>query len=126
MTARVLVVDDEFQIQGLLREALSDAGFAVDTAGTAAEALRLVREQLYDAAILDFALPDMNGILLHHEIRRMDGDLADHTLFVSAHDQSPDDRSYFDSLGRGFLSKPFDVLEVIAALRLILEEDRNP
>jgi hypothetical protein len=56
----------------------------------------------------------------------MDGDLADHTLFVSAHDQSPDDRSYFDSLGRGFLSKPFDVLEVIAALRLILEEDRNP
>ena len=60
-TTRVLVVDDEESVRDLLRDALVEAGWAVDTAGTGAEALQLIKDNLYDAAVLDFALPDTNG-----------------------------------------------------------------
>lgn len=120
MAHRILVVDDEIPIQDLLRDALGAAGFEVATAGDAAAALALVRDNLFDAAILDFALPDMNGVMLHHRLRQLDGELAEKCLFVSGHTQTEDDRGYFDDSAGGFLSKPFDVREIVDALHRII------
>ena len=117
---RVLVVDDEISIIGLLRDGLTSAGFEVDAAESAREALDLVKENLYDVAIVDFALPDMNGVMLHHELRQMDPELAQRTLFISGRAQSEDDLSYFSSVASGFLSKPFAVEDVIRELQKLL------
>lgn len=119
-TKRILLVDDEVSIIDLLRDALTDAGYEVDTAVDARSALDLVRENLYDVAILDFALPDMNGVMLHHELRRMDSELAERTLFISGRTQSDDDMRYFSSVASGFLSKPFEVADVLRELAKML------
>jgi DNA-binding response OmpR family regulator len=121
MSKRILVVDDEAQLLDLLREGLSAEGYAVDGAGNGAEALALVRQNLYDAAILDFVLPDMNGVMLHSRIRQLDTDLARNTMFVSGQPQRKDDLDYYRSAAGGFLSKPFDLREVVAAIREMTE-----
>ncbi len=121
-TTRILVVDDEESVRDLLRDALVETGWAVDTAGTAAEALRLIKENLYDAAVLDFALPDTNGVMLHRKIREMDPELAQRTLFISGVAQSDQRLDYFGADGIGFVSKPFDVWEVVSRLQKIVSQ----
>ena len=116
---RILIVDDEPEILELLEELLVARGHRVDSAANAAQALERVREQTYDAAILDFNLPDMDGVMLHREIRRMDDELATRTLFVSGLTQSEDNLGYYSKCGGGFLSKPFDVQKLVAALQAL-------
>jgi CheY-like chemotaxis protein len=55
----------------------------------------------------------MNGVMLHHELRRVDSELAERTLFISGRAQSADDLDYFSSAASGFLSKPFEVADVL-------------
>ena len=119
---RILVVDDEEVVVELLTAILTEHGFEVDFALDAAGALEKVREQIYDAAILDFNLPDMNGVMLHREIRQMDEELAGNTLFASGIAQSEKNLDYYTSYGKGFISKPFEVQEVLSAVNTLLEE----
>ena len=114
---RILVVDDEQDIIDMLVELLTTQGYEVASALTAEAALELVRASIYDAAILDFNLPDMNGVMLHRQIRQMDNELADHTLFTSGLVQSDDNMGYYEAFGGGFIAKPFDLNDVIEALR---------
>jgi DNA-binding response OmpR family regulator len=114
---RILIVDDERDIIDLLTEVLGAHGYAVDSAVNAEGALDLVRANIYDAAILDFNLPDMNGVMLHRQIRQMDEELAGHSLFTSGLLQSDDNLGYYSAYSVGFISKPFDVQDVLEALR---------
>jgi DNA-binding response OmpR family regulator len=113
MSKRILVVDDEPEIVDMLGEFLSAHGFVVDSAPDAAGAIERVRDNIYDAAILDFNLPDMDGVMLHRQIRQMDGELAGRTLFTSGMVQSEHALGYYATYGMGFLSKPFDMQEVL-------------
>ena len=110
---RLLVVDDEVDILDLLRDVLTNEGFVVDTAPSAEAALDLIHENIYDAAVLDFNLPDMDGVMLHRQIRQMDGELAQRTLFTSGLVQSEHALGYYATYGMGFLSKPFDMQEIL-------------
>jgi len=116
---RILVVDDEPEIVDLLAEILSARGYKVDSASNAAGALALVREHIFDAAILDFNLPDMDGVMLHRQIRQMDEELAGNTMFTSGHVQSDQNLEYYRGYGKGFLSKPFEIQDVLDSLELL-------
>jgi len=113
---RILVVDDEQPILDLLEEALGAQGFVVHSALDAAGAVELVKEQIFDAAILDFNLPDMDGVMLHRQIRQMDEELARNTVFTSGLVQTDNHMGYYVAHGGGFIAKPFDVQEVVDAL----------
>ena len=119
-TQRILVVDDEKDILEILAEVLSTYGFEVDSAGSAQEALTRIRETIYDAAILDFNLPDMDGVMLHRQIRQMDAELAAKTLFMSGMVQSDQNLGYYAAQSAGFVSKPFQVHQVLEALGGVL------
>jgi len=119
-TKRILVVDDEASIRDLLRDVLEGAGFEVDTAPDAAAALAQVRDTIYEGAILDFNLPDMDGVMLHREIRQLDTDLAQRTLFISGLVQSDDNLGYYAASAGGFLSKPFDIQEILFSVRRLV------
>lgn len=106
----ILVVDDEPQILDVLKQALETA-------------LQAVHDRIYDAAILDFSLPDMNGLTVHREIRQMDEELARNTLFTSGHAQSDQNLGYYSTYGGGFLSKPLNLDEVIDSLESMWEVD---
>jgi DNA-binding response OmpR family regulator len=116
MSKRVLVVDDEQAILELLAEVLGAEGYVVDVAENAADAIELIREHMYAAAILDFNLPDMDGVRLHRTIRQMDAELALRTLFTSGLVQSDDNLGYYAHESGGFLPKPFQIGEVLRAV----------
>jgi len=120
---RILVVDDEAEIVELLRDVLVAEGYAVDAAPDAAAALQLIRESIYDAALLDFNLPDMDGVMLHHQIRQMDSELASRTIFMSGLLQSDGNLGYYMSQSGGFLAKPFDIRDVLRQVRALLGDD---
>jgi DNA-binding response OmpR family regulator len=120
---RILVVDDEAEILELLRDVLVAEGYAVDTAPDAAASLRLIRENIYDIALLDFNLPDMNGVMLHHQIRQIDAELASRTIFMSGLLQSDGNLGYYMSQSGGFLAKPFDVRDVVRQVRMVIGDE---
>jgi len=113
MAKRILVVDDEPEIVAMLEEFLAAHGYVVESAPDAAGAIERVRGSIFDAAILDFNLPDMDGVMLHREIRQMDGELAARTLFTSGLVQSEHALGYYATYGMGFLPKPFDMQEIL-------------
>jgi DNA-binding response OmpR family regulator len=117
---RILVVDDEAEIVELLRDVLTAEGYVVDAAPDAESALQLIRENIYDAALLDFNLPDMDGVMLHRQIRQMDEELAAHAIFMSGLLQSNINLGYYLTESGGFLAKPFDVADVLAQIRQLL------
>ena len=122
-TKRILVVDDEPQIVELLSLVLTGAGYEVDGTDSAAGALELVRDRIFDAAILDFNLPDMTGLRLHHEIRALDQELSANSLFISGLEQSDQNLDYYQSFGRGFLCKPFQPADVLNAIDALWGDD---
>ena len=117
---RILVVDDEPELVQLLKDVLGVEGYVVDSAPDAAAALELIRANIYDGAILDFNLPDMDGVMLHRQIRQIDDDLAQRTLFSSGLVQTDGNLGYYTREGGGFLAKPFDVGQVVDAVRDLL------
>lgn len=120
---RILVVDDEAAIVELLKDVFVAEGYLVDSAADAEAALRLVRENIYDVALVDFNLPDMNGVMLHHQIRQMDAELASCTIFMSGLLQSDDNLGYYLSHSGGFLAKPFDIADVSRRVLAMLGEE---
>jgi DNA-binding response OmpR family regulator len=120
---RILVVDDESDIVELLKDVLSAEGYVVDAAPQAAAALQLIRENIYDVALLDFNLPDMDGVMLHHQIRQMDAELASRSIFMSGLLQSDGNLGYYMSQSGGFLAKPFDIRDVLRQVRAVLGDD---
>lgn len=117
---RVLIVDDDDEVADLLREVLEAERYEVHTAGSAKQAIELVRNILFDAAILDFALPDMNGLALHGRIRAMDGELADRTVFISGVAEPEDALSL--SRASTFFSKPLKLPALCAKIRELIAE----
>ena len=122
--ARVLVVDDDPEIRDLLRDALSGDGYLVDCAGDAADALAFIREQIYAVALVDFDLPDMNGVMLHRKMREMDPELASATLFMSGMAQQAEHLDYYSNASGGFFPKPFVVPDVVAEVRRLVRRSR--
>jgi len=120
---RILVVDDEAEIVELLRDVLVAEGYVVDAAPNATASLQLIRENIYDVALLDFNLPDMNGVMLHHQIRQMDAELGARTIFMSGLLQSDGNLGYYMSQSGGFLAKPFDIHDVLRQVRIVLGDE---
>jgi DNA-binding response OmpR family regulator len=81
---RVLMVDDNKEHVNLCAEYLPKDGFALDPAYNAMEALVKIKENKYDIIVLDYALPDMNGIDLMKKIKPLNLNVP--IIFVSAYD----------------------------------------
>jgi len=71
--ARILVVDDESEIRGLLKEILADEGYEVDVAADASEARAIRTQHDPDLVLLDIWMPDTDGITLLREWAQPNG-----------------------------------------------------
>jgi len=117
--AQVLVVDDEEPILDLIRDTLQDSGYRVDTVTNCRDALARVRGNPYDLVILDLLLPDMNGFVLSQEIRRIRPKMKDRILFISAVLFGQSTVDHLNSMGAGFLPKPFETESLVEAVEKI-------
>lgn len=114
-TLRVLVVDDEAGLTEALVAAFSFRGWEAQSAGTVREATELVRSAMPDLVILDVMLPDGDGFELLGTLRARSPQIA--VLFLTARD-APEDRVHgIDIGGDDYITKPFDLSEVLARAR---------
>jgi two-component system KDP operon response regulator KdpE len=114
---RILVVDDEPQILRALRTTLRGAGYTVDAAATAAEALAAAAAYPPEAVILDLVLPDGNGTDVCRELRRW----SDAPVIVlSAVGEERQKIAALDAGADDYVTKPFSVDELLARLRAAL------
>jgi two-component system, OmpR family, response regulator len=115
---RVLVVDDEPSLAELLSSVLRYEGWEVRTAPDGADAVRVAKEFLPDAVVLDIMLPDFSGLEV---LRRMRADIPQVcVLFLTAKDAVEDRVAGITAGGDDYVTKPFSLEEVLARLRGLL------
>jgi two-component system OmpR family response regulator len=115
---RVLVVEDEVKMAGLLKRGLEEEGYAVDVAGNASDAVWLGTENSYDAIVLDVMLPDQDGFEVCRQLRAV-GRWAP-VLMLTARDAIPDRVAGLDAGADDYLTKPFSFTELFARLRALV------
>ena len=121
---RLLMVEDEQDIQAFLLRALSDAGYAVDVAPDGKTAETLAANNKYDILIVDLGLPDQDGITLITHLRQTGVNAP--VLILSAR-RSVDDRVRgLEQGGDDYLTKPFALAELLARLRNLLKRNAPP
>jgi two-component system KDP operon response regulator KdpE len=115
---RVLVVDDEPQLLRTIALNLTSRGFEVTTAGSATAALAQIRRVPPDLLLLDLGLPDLDGLEVIRELREFGPELP--TIVLSARSASQDKIAALDLGAFDYVTKPFDMNELVARLRAVL------
>ena len=122
MSVRVLLVEDDARLAGMVADYLGEAGIRSAIAATGSEAQRLLKRDAFDAVILDLMLPDTDGLDL---CRRIRAESAIPLLMLTARGD-PLDRVVGLELGADdYLPKPFEPRELLARLRAILRRSRD-
>lgn len=117
---RVLIVDDEPGIRALCARVLSREGYQVMLASSGDEGLRRLEAEGADLAIIDVMMPGRSGIDVCEAIRHTDGISAVPVLFLTARDDIADKAAGFAVGGDDYLTKPFDVRELVMRVRALL------
>ena len=115
---RVLVVEDEVQLQEQLRNKLKDSGYVVDAAKDGEEGLYYGREYEYDAAVVDLGLPKLGGIELINRLRVEDRRFP--ILILTARGNWQDKVEGLEAGADDYLTKPFQMEELLARLNALL------
>src|ERR1700755_2217833 len=115
---RILVVEDDSDLQRLLKKALSEAGYVVDTASDGEEGHFLGDTEPYDAVILDLGLPKLDGVRVLEKWRRDKKTMP--VLILTARDRWSDKVAGFDAGADDYLAKPFVTEELLARVRALL------
>ncbi len=118
---RILLVEDEIDIQSFLRSSLEEAGYQVEAAADGKTAELLAADGPFDILIVDLGLPDQDGISLILKLRQLG--VRAPVLILSAR-RSVDDRVRgLEQGGDDYLTKPFALAELLARLRNLLKRN---
>jgi two-component system OmpR family response regulator len=115
---RILLAEDDADLSRQLKQALSDADYAVDHAADGEEAHFLGDTEPYDAVILDLGLPKIDGVSVLERWRR-DGKVTP-VLILTARGAWSEKVAGFDAGADDYLTKPFHTEELLARLRALL------
>jgi two-component system response regulator QseB len=115
---RLLLVEDEPELAGMLRELFVEEGYRVDVAPDGQAGLHLGLTRGYDVAVLDRGLPAIEGLDVLSRWRR--SGISTPVLVLSARGQPADRVAGLDAGAEDYLAKPFDVEELLARLRALL------
>ena len=121
--ARVLVIDDDEDIQDLLYATLEDAGFIVDLAGDGTRGLQLIQDNEYDVVVLDINLPGLNGYALCRELRQH-LHVSVPILMLTLRSSVDERVEGLDAGADDYLTKPFEISELLARLRAMLRRGK--
>jgi two-component system copper resistance phosphate regulon response regulator CusR len=120
---RLLLVEDEVEIQSFLQRSLTEAGYQVEAAGDARTAERMTIESMHDVLVVDLGLPDEDGLSLILRLRQLG--LRAPVLILSAR-RSVDDRVRgLEQGGDDYLTKPFALAELLARLRNLVKRNSS-
>jgi two-component system NtrC family sensor kinase len=109
----VLIVDDEPGIITLLTHVLSGLGHNVTTATNGVEALERIAAGSYDVIVSDIRMPGMDGVKFFETLKSQNETLAHRIIFMTGDTVSPETRAFLQDTGNPWLSKPFDIKQMI-------------
>lgn len=115
---RILVVEDDTNLNRQLKDALADAGYVVDCAFDGEEAHFLGDTEPYDAIVLDIGLPRMDGLSVLEAWRRAGRTMP--VILLTARDRWSDKVQGIDAGADDYVAKPFHMEEILARLRALL------
>lgn len=115
---RLLVVEDDPDLNRQIVAALEEAGYVVDSATNGEEGHFLGDTEPYDAVVLDLGLPEMDGVTILEKWRREGRNMP--VLILTARDRWSDKVAGFDAGADDYVAKPFFMEEVLARLRALL------
>ncbi|MDP3554873.1 response regulator transcription factor [Methylocystis sp.] len=115
---RLLVVEDDKDLNRQIVRALEQSGYAVDRAFDGEEGCHLGETEPYDAVVLDIGLPKKDGVTILEEWRAAGRDMP--VLILTARDRWSDKVQGFDAGADDYVSKPFHMEEVLARIRALL------
>ena len=117
----VLIADDDADILELLHTVLERGGYGPIPASDGEQALRLARERLPRACILDVVMPGLGGLDVLRALRSEAATADIPVLMLSASVQSPDVEAALKAGANDYLTKPFSYTELIARLARVLD-----
>ncbi len=115
---RILVIEDELDIQTDIRNGLETENYIVDTSADGKEGLYLALEYPIDAAVIDIGLPGMSGIEIIQELRRQEKNLP--ILILTARSRWQEKVEGLEAGADDYLVKPFQMEELLARLKALL------
>lgn len=114
---RILLAEDEKALSKVLKRILEKSNYTVDAVYNGDDALELIREGNYDAAVLDIMMPKMDGITVLKKLR--EGGNRTPVIMLTAKSEIEDKVLGLDSGANDYLTKPFDSRELLARIRSI-------
>ena len=129
MAEKVLIVDDDKAFLQILAERMQNRGMEVSTAESAAEALKMLEKESYDAVLLDLMMPEMGGIEALQVMRKKQPEVQ--VIFVTGHPSVSKGVEAIKLGAMDFIPKPVDMAELTEKIhqakagRMILVEKRS-
>jgi nitrogen-specific signal transduction histidine kinase len=120
--ARVLLVEDEAEVAGMIAEILRRAGFEVTHAASGEEALRLAENGEFNVILSDLAMPGIGGRGFYEALARDHPAAARRVAFVTGDTMSPAARNFLDGTGRPRLEKPIAPDDLRTLMARMLQE----
>ena len=118
---RILLAEDEKELNDLVRKTLEDEGYAVDSVFDGDSALEYLSSTPYDIALLDIMMPGRDGIVVLREYRKSGGKAP--ILILTARDAVEDRVVGLDAGADDYLVKPFMFPELLARIRVLLRRN---
>lgn len=115
---KILVADDEESLRELIRFSLSADGHDIKTAEDGKKALEMAGREKFDAIILDVMMPQMDGYHVASEISQDPG--SPPILLLTSRDFSQDEAAVKGSGATAFLSKPFEIPELLEVVKRLI------
>jgi two-component system, OmpR family, alkaline phosphatase synthesis response regulator PhoP len=120
---RILIAEDEENIQGLLRLNLEMEGYEVVTTANGRKALELIEQQHFDLLLLDVMLPEVNGFTITEQVRLNNNKVP--ILILTAKDMAPDRIMGLKKGADDYLTKPFVLEELLLRVQKLLRRTKR-
>jgi len=120
---KLLVVEDEKRLAKLIKQGLEENDFAVDLSHDGEEGLYMAENTPYDAIVLDIMLPSMDGLTILQTIR--DKNIETPVLMLTARGELEDRLKGLNLGADDYITKPFDLEELIARLRSVIRRSKG-
>ena len=120
---KILIVEDEPQLQEVIRRTLEKERYVVESAGSLAEALEKTGVYDYECILLDIMLPDGSGLTLLEELKKLRK--KENVIIISAKDSIEDKIEGLDLGADDYLAKPFHIAELVARVRSVIRRSHR-
>jgi DNA-binding NtrC family response regulator len=120
---KILVIDDDETVRESLATVLEEQGFAVDTAGNGKEAIEKAKASVYNLALIDIRLPDMEGTRLLTEMRETTPKMA--KIMITGYPSLQNAIQAVNNGADGYLIKPFNMDNLLDAIKEQLKKQEG-